>query len=273
MPASSGNGYEVRPFPRNRQLVLDAGWIAHRKHMIHGLVEVDVTEPRRIIREQKARTGEGLSFTAFVLACLGRAADSDRQVHAYRNWRNQMVLFDEVDALMTIEIEIQGRKFPLVHIVRAVNRRSTRDIHDEIRAVQAEPARSREMDFVRFFPLLPSFARRLAYRLLAQSPHLQKARAGTVGLTSVGMFGTGGGWGLGMPAHTLALTLGGIAQKPGVVEERIEIREYLSVTLSFDHDLVDGAPAARFTRRFVDLIESGHGLIDGDATSEQGGIA
>jgi len=28
----------------------------------------------------------------------------------------------------------------------------------------------------------------------------------------------------------------------------------------FNHDLIDGAPAARFTRRLVELIESGYGL-------------
>jgi pyruvate/2-oxoglutarate dehydrogenase complex dihydrolipoamide acyltransferase (E2) component len=28
----------------------------------------------------------------------------------------------------------------------------------------------------------------------------------------------------------------------------------------FDHDVVDGAPATRFTRRLVELIESGYGL-------------
>jgi hypothetical protein len=28
----------------------------------------------------------------------------------------------------------------------------------------------------------------------------------------------------------------------------------------FDHDVVDGAPAARFVERLVDLIESGYGL-------------
>jgi pyruvate/2-oxoglutarate dehydrogenase complex dihydrolipoamide acyltransferase (E2) component len=81
-----------------------------------------------------------------------------------------------------------------------------------------------------------------------------------VGFTSVGMFGAGGGWGLGMPNHSLADTLGGIAQKPGLVDGRIELREVLSVTLSFDHDIVDGAPAARFARRFVQLIEEAYGL-------------
>jgi pyruvate/2-oxoglutarate dehydrogenase complex dihydrolipoamide acyltransferase (E2) component len=44
------------------------------------------------------------------------------------------------------------------------------------------------------------------------------------------------------------------------VEGRIEPREILSLTLVFDHDLIDEAPAARFARRLVELIESGDGL-------------
>jgi pyruvate/2-oxoglutarate dehydrogenase complex dihydrolipoamide acyltransferase (E2) component len=32
------------------------------------------------------------------------------------------------------------------------------------------------------------------------------------------------------------------------------------VTTSFQHDIVDGGPAARFTQRFKELIESGFGL-------------
>jgi hypothetical protein len=80
-----------------------------------------------------------------------------------------------------------------------------------------------------------------------------------VGFTSVGMFGNSGGWGVGMPNHPLAVTIGGIASKPAVVDGRIEIREFLSVTLSFDHDVVDGAPAARFAQRFVRLVEEAYG--------------
>jgi pyruvate/2-oxoglutarate dehydrogenase complex dihydrolipoamide acyltransferase (E2) component len=240
---------------------VDAGWIAHRKHMIHGLVEVDVSEPRRKIREYKARTGETLSFTAFVLTCLGRAVDEDRSLHAYRNWRNQLVLFNEVDVIIAVETELEGARFPLVHIVRAVNQRDLRSIHREIRAIQAAPARSPGMGFVRFFPKLPGLVRKLLYRLAAKVPQLQKDHAGTVGLTSVGMFfGSRAGWGFGIPAHTLAVTLGGIAIKPRIVDGVLKEREYLSVTISVDHDLVDGAPAARFSRRFADLLEAGHGL-------------
>jgi pyruvate/2-oxoglutarate dehydrogenase complex dihydrolipoamide acyltransferase (E2) component len=32
------------------------------------------------------------------------------------------------------------------------------------------------------------------------------------------------------------------------------------VTLSFDHDIIDGAPAARFVSRFRELIASGYGI-------------
>ena len=35
-----------------------------------------------------------------------------------------------------------------------------------------------------------------------------------------------------------------------------------SLTLSFDHDIVDAGPAARFAQRLKGLIESGYGLIE-----------
>lgn len=45
-----------------------------------------------------------------------------------------------------------------------------------------------------------------------------------------------------MPIGPLPLhfALGGITKKPGVIGDNIEIREYLSVSFLFDHDIVDG---------------------------------
>jgi len=40
-------------------------------------------------------------------------------------------------------------------------------------------------------------------------------------------------------------------------------------TISFDHEMMDGTPAARFTQRLKDLIESGYGLDDSTVESEQ----
>ena len=58
------------------------------------------------------------------------------------------------------------------------------------------------------------------------------------------------------------MTVGGIGQKPGVIDGHIAIRDYLSLTISFDHEIIDGAPAARFAERLKELIESGSGLDD-----------
>jgi len=50
--------------------------------------------------------------------------------------------------------------------------------------------------------------------------------------------------------------------KPAVVAGRVEPREMLDLTLPFDHDVVDGAPTARFTKRLVERIEQGYGLME-----------
>lgn len=256
--------YEIVPFPRIRHLVIDVLRAAHRKHMIHGLIEVDVTRVRLYIREQEASTGEQLSFTAFVTTCLGKAVDMDKTLHAVRDWRGQLVLFDEVDVSTMIEVELEGRKIPMPHIFRAVNKRDYRDINEEIWTVQAEGGRGERGTFFRRFASLPRFVRAPFYWIRAKSPHMGKQYAGTVLMTAVGMFGEGGGWGIPLAPYTLNVTLGGIAEKPGVVDGRIEIREYLNLTLSFDHDIIDGAPAARFTERFKDLIVRGYGLMELD---------
>jgi pyruvate/2-oxoglutarate dehydrogenase complex dihydrolipoamide acyltransferase (E2) component len=42
--------------------------------------------------------------------------------------------------------------------------------------------------------------------------------------------------------------VGGIARTPAVIEERVELREMLDLTVAFDHDVVDGAPTG-FVKR------------------------
>jgi pyruvate/2-oxoglutarate dehydrogenase complex dihydrolipoamide acyltransferase (E2) component len=255
-------GYEVIPFPKIRRLMVDGGRMGRQKHMVHGLVEMDVTRARQAIQADKTRTGEGLSFSAFMISCLGRAVDMNRHMHAYRNWRDQLVIFDEVDVNTLFEVDVEGRKIIRTHILRAVNKKSVRELHDEIRSFQAGHGAARETQWINRFVLLPGFIRRIVYRFLFKDPRWIKDYYGTVILSSVGMFGTGGGWAIPVPNHTLQITLGGIAERPGVVEGEICIREYLSVTVSFDHDIVDGAPAARFVQRYKELVESGYGLAN-----------
>ncbi len=267
--AEADNSYAVVAFPQIREAAIDLLREGHRKHMIHALAEVDVTKARQYIREHKAKTGEGLSFTAFIMACLARAVDENKHMHAYRRGRGQLVIFAEVDVNTMIEREIGGQKMGTPNIIRAANKKTFRQIHEEIRAAQAgRVEETRGMEWFRWAPLLaylPTFVRTLFWRALAGNPHNIKKFAGTVGLTAVGMFGKGAGWGMTIPFLTLNVVLGGIVEKPAIIAGRIEPREYLCVTVSVDHDIVDGAPAARFVDRLRELIESGFGLIPDSA--------
>lgn len=204
--------------------------------------------------------GEKLSFTAFVLSCVGQAVAADQQLAARRIGRNKLAVFDAVDVNTLFEVEEGGRRIIRPHILRAVDRKGICDIHAEIRAFQARSGRGREADFVRWFVRLPGFVRRLALRFMLQSPRRFRALNGTVALSAIGMFGEAGGWGIPVASHTLQLTLGGIAQRPALIDGALVNRELLCVTITIDHDVVDGAPAARFVQRLRELMEQGYGL-------------
>ena len=161
-------------------------------------------------------------------------------------------------------------------IVRGANRKTVVEISDEIRSFQGQPqVETRGSDLTAIATRAPRFVRLGFFRLLKWNPHWFKRLSGTVIVTSVGMFGRGGGWGLGfLPLHTLGVLVGGIASKPAVHEGEIVIREFLNLTVSFDHDIVDGAPAARFVRSLADLVEGASALEEaylslGAAEAEQ----
>src|SRR3954453_20133626 len=82
---------KVVPVPWARRLVIDAGRAARRRHAIHGLFEVDVTSARGALGRHREATGEDLSFTAFVIACVARAVADDPTVQAYRDLRGREV--------------------------------------------------------------------------------------------------------------------------------------------------------------------------------------
>lgn len=252
--------YHVMPFPATRRVVIDAGRIDKRRHITHTLGEIDVTLPRQFIQAHKARTGETLSFTGFIVKCLGQAIQEYPAVQAMRNWRNQLIVFDDVDVVTMVEARRDHVAIP--HVIRAANRKTVRQIHEEIRSVQSQPDRSdQSKGLTRWGVYFPRFIRDLFWWTLRRNPHWLKQVAGTVVVTAVGMFWKGAGWGFGfLPLHTLGLTIGSIVERPALVEGQVVLHEYLCISMSFDHDLVDGAPVARFAQRFGELVESGYGM-------------
>jgi pyruvate/2-oxoglutarate dehydrogenase complex dihydrolipoamide acyltransferase (E2) component len=267
---------QVIPYPKARRFMEEAIRSTHNKPMMHGLLEVDVTKARSYLRDVKARTGESPSFTAFMIACLGRAVDEHKYVHALRKGRKQLVLFRDVDVLTWIERDIAGQPAVLPCIVRAANRKTFRKIHDEIRAAQVQDVATINVGGAKESQLLPAWLFRPYFELVTRIgtwfPREWKKSWGTVTLSAVGMVGKGAGWAIPPSSPSICwITVGGIGQKREDIDGQIAIRDYLSLTVSFDHRMIDGAPAARFTERFKELIESGYGLIEEEADSALNG--
>ena len=242
------------------------------------LVELDVTAARSYIHNLKETTGEGLSFTGWMIKCLGQAISEHKDVHAMRKGKNKLIVFDDVDISIAVERATgdshnKSETLPMPYVVRRANQKSVREIHNEIRTAQTEPIEAGVVGLgaQKYYPYLqnlffslPSSLRKLIlYRRLVRDPFFAKKIMGTVVVTSVGMFGKGGGgssWGIPVGIHPLVIALGGIARKPGIVGDKVEAREYLGMTVLFDHDVTDGAPVVRFVQRLRELIENTYGL-------------
>src|SRR4030067_3246307 len=205
--AEKQDPYVVEPFPPMRRFALDAGYLGRRRHIVHGLIEVDVTDARRTLREQEAATGEKPSFTAFIIACLARAGEGNRHVQAYRASRNRLIIYDDVNVNTMVEANWEGRQIVVPHVIKAANRRTFKEIHAEIRAAQAHPQRSVEAKFMCWFLRLPACARRLFYWTALNFPQYFREQTSPVLVSAGGMFGSGGGWGLPLPTFTLTVTL------------------------------------------------------------------
>ncbi len=262
--------YEVKEFPSSRQATFDAGFLGLRKHHIKALIELDVTEARELIKKYRNQKKEDVSFTAWILKCISQAIDEHKTVHAIRKGRNKLILFDDVDISVIIEKEIRGEKVPLPLVIRKVNQKTLPEIHREIKQAKEQEVKN-EQDYVlgenqykwamKFYVALPQFIRVMIWKkFILTNPFVMKKMSGTVVVTSIGMMGHVRGWVVPVSILPVCFALGSIVKEPGVVKDQIAIREYLHMTILIDHDVVDGAPAARFVSRLTELVESGYGL-------------
>lgn len=129
-----------------------------------------------------------------------------------------------------VGVAVDTERGLLVPVVRNADRKSIAQIDAELRA--------------------------LVERALAGQSTLDDLSGGTFTITNLGA--------LGVEVFTPVLNypevgilgVGRIAPKPVVYQGGLYIRERLPLSLTFDHRLVDGAPAARFLQRVGSLIAS-----------------
>ena len=95
---------------------------------------------------------------------------------------------------------------------------------------------------------------------------IEKSRAGTLGvsemqggvftITNLGSFGIDAFTPIINLPETAVLGLGRIRREPVVVDDKIVAGDQLTLSLTFDHRIVDGAPAARFLQTVSQAIEN-----------------
>lgn len=260
--------YRVRKVPTIRRGYIDMLRAGQRQRTIHGLVEVDVHQARELLTQQGGAGGQRLSFTGWIIGCVAVAVAEHPMLQAHRLGRNRLVLFDDVDVNVQLDQVLpDGTRVVQSRIIAAANRKSVAQISAEIRQAQ----QGSEVDRHRYtatlaFAHLPRVVRAPIWRVVLGRPLLSKRLGGTVAVSSVGMFATGLGWGIPIAPVPLMVTVGGIGPRPLVVDGHLVIRDHVSLTVSVDHDLIDGAPAARFIDRLRGLLEGAYGIAP--ATSQ-----
>jgi hypothetical protein len=255
------DGCNVERLSASRRWVGAASAINREQNTIHLVAEADITVPRLLIAQHRERTGERLSLTAYIATCLAQTLKAFPRFNAFRKGR-RLVFLHDITINVLFERDIGGESVPEPIGIHAAGAKTYRQIHDTLRMHQQQsPSHVGDASGLRWLGLLPAFLFKIFVRLAARSIAMNR-RYGVVGLTSIGMFGRGAMWPVPLTHATVSVAVGSIVLRPVMTEGRIEEREHLCLTVSFNHDLIDGAPAARFTAHFIDALTRADGLRD-----------
>ncbi len=103
--------------------------------------------------------------------------------------------------------------------------------------------------------------RELATRARAGRSMPDDLRGGTFTITNLGMYDIDAFTPIINPPECAILGTGRIAERPAVCKGQVCVRPMMVLSLTFDHRLVDGAPAARFLQRIKQLVEQPYLLL------------
>ena len=254
-------GFNTVPLTDHRKMLIASASVTRQKNAFHSFTELDVTLPRQLIRSHFEKTGEKLSFTGYIVKCLAQTVKQYPQFNSFIKG-SKLVLLDDVTISVLTEREFEGEKIPEPVGIQQAQLKTYRQINDEIRAAQKNTEKRMgsfmNQTWIRFIPgfLLKTFVR------LADRNIKMATRYGKVAVTAVGMFTNEPIWFIPHGTATVLLTVGSIIKKGVWNEGRQEEREFLCLTGSFDHNIVDGAPAARFMNQLIETIKSGQLLCN-----------
>jgi pyruvate dehydrogenase E2 component (dihydrolipoamide acetyltransferase) len=99
--------------------------------------------------------------------------------------------------------------------------------------------------------------RTLSHRARTGELTLEDTNGGTFTITNLGIFGVEAFTPIINPPQCAILGVGAMEEKPVVREGQITVRKIMTLSLSFDHRVMDGVTAARFLNALKNAISSG----------------
>lgn len=174
--------------------------------------------------------------------------------------RRRLILLDDVTVSVLVERELGEERVPEPVGIKAAQNKSLLQIHNEIRAAQAkEGSHLGDLTGSTWIRRIPGFLLKTFVRIADRNIIMAK-RYGKVAVTAVGMFSKTDTWFIPHGTATVLLTIGSISKKQIWRNENFEARDMLHITASFDHEIIDRAPAARFLKQFSEVVEKGDDL-------------
>ncbi|MCA0447938.1 MAG: 2-oxo acid dehydrogenase subunit E2 [Bacteroidetes bacterium] len=258
--------FKINYFPKTRLATLDICTVGLQKHHISAMIEFDVTDSREKIKQLK-RNGNKISFTAWLIKVISNTIKEYETVAGYLQGKRKVITFTDINVSIAVEKEVNGQKVPIPLVIEKANEKSIESITKQINDATAQQLtekdivlQSKSSRMERIYYALPGFIRRGFWNYLLKHPQLAHSKMGNVAITSVGMIGRINGWFIPISVHPICFGIGKITKKPVVIDDKIEIREILNMSVLIDHDVVDGGLMARFISKLSDNIENGKEL-------------
>jgi len=201
---------------------LSASW-RERPHVTL-TTEVDATNLASARQQAMAELGQKVSYDALLVALVARAL----REHPQLNVRLTDAGLEQVPNVH-IGVAVDTERGLLVPVVRDAD---TQDLGQILATLHG-----------------------LLERALSGRSLPDDLTGGTFTITNLGMFEIDAFTPIINPPESAILGVGRILSKPVGLGGQIVLRDMMTLSLSFDHRLVDGAPAARFLQRVKQLIE------------------
>lgn len=258
--------HHVKPMPKSRRLVAGIAEAGRHKNIIHVFFEADITEFLAWRGRAAERGGQKYSTTAYVSSCLAKVVGKEPEYQAYKStFGNHFVIFEDVDIAFTVEKIVEGRLMPMTYVVRGCNNKSVGELDKALKRYKTKQIEGTKLwEMATWLMNKPRFFRRFIWFLILHNPYLMKHYAGTIAVTSITPMFQKGYFGGAFPLSpmTLTLTIGGIDKKVIRMNDEWVERDVIVLTLGSDHDVIDGAPLARLSKKLSRKIETLEAFVD-----------